>query len=338
MCHNVFNVNMRILITFIRFFVLIGIAVFIYWRLSIFIGRMKFMSVETAINVIFLETSGNSLNLRQACAIESAAVHHRRSPINVMILKDFDYVYGLTNRYSNIRLNRIDLNDISEGTPLEEWFRSKKWSKSKYSVTELSDALRMLLIWKFGGMYLDLDIVVLRPVYAIKNFIIMQDKAYVNNAIFRFDQWHNFLYRCLLNFQKNYNETVWGSTGPNLFTKIVKDYCKIESLKRLSAKNCDMDVLPEYAAFPIHYSKWQDYFRPPTSSLLNILKESFAIHVWNNLSKNETIQIGTGSVYETAMKENCPFIYEILKKRKIIKADCNLFRYVDDLQYMALTI
>ncbi|XP_023222913.1 lactosylceramide 4-alpha-galactosyltransferase-like [Centruroides sculpturatus] len=307
---------MKTLITFLRFFVLIGIAVFIYWRLSIFIGWKRFTSLEATTDVIFLETSGNSLNLRQACAIESAAVHYRRFEINVMILKEFDYAYGLKKRYSNIKLNRIDLNDTFEGTPLEEWFRSKKWSKSKYSVTELSDALRMLLIWKFGGMYLDLDVVILKPVYDINNFIIMQDNAYVNNAIFRFDQWHNFLYRCLLNFHKNYNETVWGSTGPNLFTKTVKDYCKIDSFKRLSAKNCDMDVLPEDTAFPIHYSKWQDYFRPPTSSLMNILKESFAIHVWNNLSKNETIQIGSGSIYEIAMKENCPFIYEKLKKKE----------------------
>ncbi|XP_023217131.1 lactosylceramide 4-alpha-galactosyltransferase-like [Centruroides sculpturatus] len=268
---------------------------------------------EAVDDVFFVETSGNFLNLRQACSIESAAIHHSQSSIKVMILKDTDVAYGLTKMYPNIKVNRIHLNDTFEGTPLKTWFRSKQWATSIFRTNDISDALRIVLIREFGGIYLDLDVVVLKPLYNINNFAIMQDKATVNNAIFRFDQGHNFLYKCLQNLEKSYMKNIWGSIGPNLFTKTVKDYCKIHSFRNLSALNCDMDVQPENAGYPIPYYKWKEYFRPPTPKNKHILKESYVIHVWNAKSKNEMLRIGSGSIYENAMKENCPFIYEKLK-------------------------
>ncbi|XP_067125307.1 lactosylceramide 4-alpha-galactosyltransferase-like [Centruroides vittatus] len=304
---------MKNLNRYFRFFALIGIAGLIYWRLSIFLEWKIHALFKATDDVFFVETAGNFLNLRQACSIESAAIHHSQSSIKVMILKDADDAYGLTKMYPNIKVNRIDLNDTFEGTPLKTWFRNNQWATSKFRTNDISNALRIVLIWKFGGIYLDLDVVVLKPLYNINNFAIIQDKSTVNNAIFRFDQGHNFLYKCLQNVEKSYRKNVWGSIGLKLFTETVKDYCNIRSFRNLSALNCDINVLSENAGYAIPYTKWKQYFRPPTSENKYILNESYAIHVWNYLSKNETIRIGTGSVYETAMKVNCPFIYEKLK-------------------------
>ena len=57
-----------------------------------------------------------------------------------------------------------------------EWI-GKELKKSKYRVNNISNVLRVALLWRFGGTYLDTDMMVLRPfpkVWDIPNIIIAE--------------------------------------------------------------------------------------------------------------------------------------------------------------------
>ena len=63
---------------------------------------------------------------------------------------------------------------------LEGFFTSPKLVESPHQIVHKADALRLLLIHKFGGFYLDLDYVVLNDLSHYNNILVGNSK-YSNN-------------------------------------------------------------------------------------------------------------------------------------------------------------
>lgn len=61
--------------------------------------------------------------------------------------------------YTNVNLRHTHFVKYSHNTPLQDIVASNNISTSLWPVIHLSDLLRQLTLWKFGGSYLDLDIV-----------------------------------------------------------------------------------------------------------------------------------------------------------------------------------
>lgn len=70
--------------------------------------------------------------------------------------------------YPNVHFNYLNITQYAEQTPLEEWMRNGKLFRSKYLVSHTSDVLRFLSLWKYGGTYLDLDTVTMKPFGALR--------------------------------------------------------------------------------------------------------------------------------------------------------------------------
>ncbi|KPI93158.1 Lactosylceramide 4-alpha-galactosyltransferase [Papilio xuthus] len=116
-------------------------------------------------SIFFLETScRRSLTSRDLCAIESAARTHPdyqtivlfSAPISEEI---FEHI-SLYQKFDNIRFARIHIDHYSKKTPVQEFVRSGALDRSKWGVEHTSDMLRFLTLYKYGGIYLDLDVVV----------------------------------------------------------------------------------------------------------------------------------------------------------------------------------
>lgn len=126
-------------------------------------------------SIFFFETSCNhkngiNLNLRQACAIESAANLNPKVKIFVLfvapiLIHNKSDVIDVLNKYSNIYLRHINFVKYSRNTPLQDFVASNTIFTSNWPVSHTSDLLRFLTLWKFGGTYLDLDIVLMRFVF-----------------------------------------------------------------------------------------------------------------------------------------------------------------------------
>jgi lactosylceramide 4-alpha-galactosyltransferase len=140
----------------------------------------------------FIETSGSGgLSVRQACAVESLALHNPNLTVyvlfvNVKINTSLDTVQELEKKYNNVHLISINLDDYMAGTALEHWYHCSDWRNGFY-VNNLSNGLRLLTLSKYGGYYFDLDIISVRPVTYYRNFVAAQDHNDVNNDVIHAD-------------------------------------------------------------------------------------------------------------------------------------------------------
>ena len=70
-----------------------------------------------------------------------------------------DYLVG---HYKNIVLARADFANLVNNTPLAKIFQES--SHTKYFLNNISDIIRVVLLWQFGGTFLDSDVISLKPV------------------------------------------------------------------------------------------------------------------------------------------------------------------------------
>ncbi|XP_037786376.1 lactosylceramide 4-alpha-galactosyltransferase-like [Penaeus monodon] len=79
----------------------------------------------------------------------------------------------LLERYSNLYVVTTDLETVFKNTSLEDFFMSGLWHKgTPWPIIQLSDILRVALVWRFGGFYTDIDTVCLKDIFPLQNFVI----------------------------------------------------------------------------------------------------------------------------------------------------------------------
>lgn len=64
--------------------------------------------------------------------------------------------------YPNVRLRHVNMERYLANTPLDEWYRSGILRTSNWPNSHASDILRYATLWKYGGIYLDLDVVIIK--------------------------------------------------------------------------------------------------------------------------------------------------------------------------------
>jgi len=92
-------------------------------------------------------------------------------------------------KYRAVRFVFANLEQLSANSPLAGWLSSNQLAQSRHIVAHTSDVLRYLLLYKFGGLYLDTDVIVQTDVADIgTNFGCAQSDEHVNNGILKLDK------------------------------------------------------------------------------------------------------------------------------------------------------
>lgn len=116
-------------------------------------------NLENENNVFFIETScmekceSVTLNSRQACSIESAAMMNPQANIVIVFVTDLNRIEQSETiqslmRYRNIKFYRLNLFEFVVDTPAEHFVWSLKLYNSKYLNNNVSNILRLLLLWR----------------------------------------------------------------------------------------------------------------------------------------------------------------------------------------------
>lgn len=120
---------------------------------------------------------------RYMCSIESVLRHNPNHILNIYVPSPVDFKNSIdawkdtlianigvkkglayTNR---IRIVQIDYPGTFKDTPLEPWYTDKKHEKSWWVQQNLGNAFRLALLWKYGGTYLDLDIISVNSLHVL---------------------------------------------------------------------------------------------------------------------------------------------------------------------------
>lgn len=116
---------------------------------------------------IIMECDAFSNLNRQACAVESAARHNTEFRIFVIFTaprrmhrKNVPPNIRALQEYKNIFFRNLELTLYVEDTQAEEWLATDELFESEYFMSHASDFFRYLTMHKYGGIYLDLDVIV----------------------------------------------------------------------------------------------------------------------------------------------------------------------------------
>lgn len=221
-----------------------------------------------------------------------------------------------TDRGLHLAAASPDFAHLLNGTPAEPWLRKVQLGGvSPGSVPlgqNLSNLLRLALLYKYGGVYLDADVVVLKPLSRLRNAIGAQavDEATgewrrLNNAVMAFDAGHLVVREFIAEFAATFDGSRWGHNGPYLVSRV---------LRRRPVGLAGVTVLPPHAFYPVDWVKIGGLFRAPKdrygerwvkAKVENIRGESFGIHLWNRESRG--LEVEEGSVIAKLVSDSCLF-------------------------------
>ncbi|KAJ8728399.1 hypothetical protein PYW08_016784 [Mythimna loreyi] len=269
-------------------------------------------------SIFFHETScRGGLNSRQVCAIESASRAHPRRQVFVMFSAPVsEAVYQRSpiaklRRFANIKMARVHISDYARNTPLEALVASAPFNRSKWQVEHTSDILRYLTLYKWGGVYLDTDMLVVKSLTPLgHNWVAKESNDLVNAAVIAISMDHlgRKLAEALINeVGTTYRPDIWIHNGPGAITRVLHKMCETPHPSEWSSNTCQgLEVYsPEYF-YPIHYEQNDDYFK--AGDLKNV-ENAYTHHLWNKLTYDKKIE--KDSPYAKMAQKYCPTIYEM---------------------------
>ncbi|CAB3251878.1 unnamed protein product [Arctia plantaginis] len=268
-------------------------------------------------SIYFHETScTGKLNSRQACAVESAARVHPDRQVNLLFtgpVKEENLnapAFNALKKYENVKVLRLHLVDYAKWTPLEDLVSGGALNRTRWRISHTSDVLRFLSLYKWGGIYLDLDVVVVRsfddlaPNWAARD----SDKLVASGALsFSKDALgREIADLALRDLKDNYRGDVWDRNGPGVITKILQTICSTNYLPEMSASTClGFEVYAPELFYPVTWLNAADYFEEKELDV----EAPYTYHVWNKFTA--AYKVNSNSVYAKLAQKYCPEVYEM---------------------------
>ncbi|CAB3253061.1 unnamed protein product [Arctia plantaginis] len=268
-------------------------------------------------SIYFHETScTGKLNSRQACAVESAARVHPDRQVNLLFtgpVKEENLnapAFNALKKYENVKVLRLHLVDYAKWTPLEDLVSGGALNRTRWRISHTSDVLRFLSLYKWGGIYLDLDVVVVRsfddlaPNWAARD----SDKLVASGALsFSKDALgREIADLALRDLKDNYRGDVWDRNGPGVITKILQTICSTNYLPEMSASTClGFEVYAPELFYPVTWLNAADYFEEKELDV----EAPYTYHVWNKFTA--AYKVNSNSVYAKLAQKYYPEVYEM---------------------------
>lgn len=213
---------------------------------------------------------------------QSFWIGDRISPYEALCMRSFiDHGHGFALYCYNSRLKvprGVELRDASAILPKDQCFAySTGFGAGSFSAC--SNLFRYLLLQRFGGWWVDTDVLCLThciPIYY--SFFAREDDDFINGAVLYFEPGDRLIEECLrdaLNLGRN---VVWGQIGPRLITQ------KVQELNR------GWEAQPASTCYPVHWSAALDLVDPrKTVEVASSTANSVMLHLWNEIFRQAAI-------------------------------------------------
>ncbi|CAK9133879.1 unnamed protein product [Ilex paraguariensis] len=238
----------------------------------------------------------------------------------IVLSRSMDSVAGdrifkpLRDRGFKIMAITPDLPFLFKNTPAESWLDDmKSGNKDPGEIPlaqNLSNLIRLAVLYQYGGVYLDTDFIVLKDFSGLRNSVGAQSTdvsgkwTRLNNAVLVFDRNHPLLYKFIKEFANTFDGNRWGHNGPYLVSRVVEKVRKTRGSR--------VTVLLPMAFYPVDWTKIAGFFTRPNdrayskwveAKLLQLKRETYGVHLWNRQSSG--LRIEEGSIIGRLISENC---------------------------------
>ncbi|KAK7256884.1 hypothetical protein RIF29_30440 [Crotalaria pallida] len=282
---------------------------------------MKFFSHECEAQFFMTWINqATSFGSRELLSVESVFKVHPKACL-VILSTSLDSIHGyrilkpLVDQGFKVQAVSPDLPFLFKGTKAETWFnllREGKKDPGEIPLTQnLSNLIRLAVLYKYGGVYLDTDFIVIKPFTGLRNCIGAQSIDWgskqwtrLNNAVLVFDVHHPLLLRFINEFALTFDGNKWGHNGPYLVSRVIKKLGKKPGF--------NFTILPPMAFYPADWNKIGGLLRKPKTrgeskwvdaKILQLSGETYGVHLWNKQSSG--LMIEEGSVMEKLISNHC---------------------------------
>ncbi|XP_063771608.1 alpha-1,4-N-acetylglucosaminyltransferase-like [Pseudophryne corroboree] len=260
------------------------------------------------------------------CAIESAARVYPDRPV-VYFMKGLGDInteedeirtrkqFPTLASFANVYFFPLRMEELFTDTPFLPWFKKVNPKKERYWTHVSSDACRFALIWKYGGIYMDTDVISIRPIPK-DHFVAAQSIDITSSSVFGLSACNNVTWEFMENFVQNYRGSKWGHQGPGVFTRVMKRMCGIQVFTSTYDVMCaNINYLRPERFYPILYQSWEKYFE--MWNYLPTFPNSYALHLWNYMnSEGKTMVPGSNTLVEHIYQQHCPSTYRAVLRNE----------------------
>ncbi|XP_077519753.1 lactosylceramide 4-alpha-galactosyltransferase-like [Amblyomma americanum] len=278
------------------------------------------------------------LGHREACAVEAAARHHRTTRVVLFLdgphrsgghgvgipLSDCRTLEALL-AFANVRVRRIHLDDLFARTPLRYWRAQSLVGRHS---ERLSDAVRFALLWKHGGVYADLDVIVKKPLDGLRNCLGERgteeaDPAHVSGAVLVFEKGHPLMELCMEEMARQYQDSrLLIPLASGAIARTLRDHyvCgRHESAEfpparelRCADGRSRVTVLPRDAFFAVEAYNETRHFGAAPDAILQAAARSYAVRAGRFPARSARGADGTS--LESEARRHCPRIYRLVER------------------------
>lgn len=190
-------------------------------------------------------------------------------------------------KHNNIKTISYRANDISKDTP----FYNKEFINNKSFVKFRSDIARLIILYKFGGFYIDLDIFLLKdftPLFGIEFCYSWSNLKQGNNAILRFSKRSNRLLKLMnryIDFLSQYGKDFKfnvGMTHNNIYNDSLDVLCLPCILFDPVWPLFDTKSISKYS----NLSNFDDFFCETNEDISNFFNNQIYAYHWH--SRNDS--------------------------------------------------
>lgn len=276
-------------------------------------------------NVQFFMTwisPANSFGKREFFALETLFKSHPKgcliilsqtldTPRGVRILKP------LTQLGYKVVAITPELSFLFNRTPVESWFddlgKGEKDPGEIPLAQNLSNLIRLAVLYKYGGVYLDTDFIILKDFSRLRNSIGAQTVSpngnwtRLNNAVLIFDKKHPILYKFMEEFALSFDGNKWGQNGPYLVSRVVEKLMTSHEKYQLN-----LTVMPPISFYPVDWIRISGFFKKLNTrthsrwidaKLLQLSGRTYGVHLWNKQSSG--MKIEQGSIIGRLISDHC---------------------------------
>lgn len=232
----------------------------------------------------WISPSASNFGVREQLAIESVFKWHPSACV-VIISRSLDTPEGrklfkpFRSRGYRIMAVTPDHASLFYDTPAARWFRKLREGLQDPGeinlMQNLSNVMRLVALYKYGGIYLDTDMIVLKSFSDLRNTVGAQSMDLVNgkwtrlnNAVLVFDRNHTVVLKFIREFDRTFDGNKWGYNGPYLVSRVLK------RLKN-SEESLAVSILSSSAFYPYNWMRIRSIFRAPVNKTDTIRQVSF---------------------------------------------------------------
>ncbi|QDZ25905.1 glycosyltransferase [Chloropicon primus] len=178
-------------------------------------------------------TPAESFTLRYRRTVESTLRFHPDSCVIVISpTLPLDYFQVFWDLGYNIIVERPETEKLIQGTPAEHWWSNiEKWRTGPFFFSHHTEILRLATLWHYGGVYLDTDVIIMKPLKPDLHNCLGTELAgkygeskVLNGAILVFEKGSRFIWEAMHEFNSTYRIDSWGWNGPELVTRVSRRF------------------------------------------------------------------------------------------------------------------